>query len=308
MQRTSIDAYTEAEAISTLAQRTHGVQVLHCSPGIPEVRVEASAATEEEAFRIARSQIPGDGLAKAEWALAAAKQEDLVLTGFRESEVRDAANSKATSLGMRLDTLSMEAPGKKGLFGLGRVPNTYKVRLVSQATVVVSYYPKQSFVLVYDMKEDPVADVDSKDVSSLFDGDGDRSWNALRNLKERKLSAQELEQVCAMLMMKNGYRAPIALLDKVGTAACLPALLSRMYSAVDTGIKVLASRAAASIIKRDAANVSTTELEILHEIDDSQGLTTYQSDYSWDQGTTESEIASFEELRKAAAEILKARR
>ncbi len=103
--------------------------------------VQAMADTSEEALEKANAGVPAKATAVKRKEVRAPATIDLRVEAHDQAEASKAAHAKMDKT-MRLASLRVVTPGKKGVLGLGRKPHQYVAKIVKQAIVEVSWEQK----------------------------------------------------------------------------------------------------------------------------------------------------------------------
>jgi hypothetical protein len=101
----------------------------------------AFAETSEAAFNKAETEIPAGANIMKRGVKNEPSRRTLKLLAYDESSVKAETNSKCSSI-EKIEQLTLAVHGSKGLFGIGKKPNQYEVRIFHPAEVEIVYKKK----------------------------------------------------------------------------------------------------------------------------------------------------------------------
>ncbi len=137
------DTYEEAKA-KVMAQVPEGQRVVVewiKSRGVPQ-SVQASEETTAAAFEKAASEIPADAVILDKKETIPPSSKILQVEAFDEESARTEIKSQIGTSAGTISSIKMAAAGAKGIFGAGKKPNQYEVKVQYPCTVEITYQRK----------------------------------------------------------------------------------------------------------------------------------------------------------------------
>jgi hypothetical protein len=128
--------------------------------------VKGVAATPDAASREAESKLPAEAEV-VERKVQQATRQVVTVDAFDEPTARIHVEQGLTPPA-RVEDVALKKPGKKGLFGMGKKPNTYDVHVVQPAVVEIKYTTKA--LIRVELQESPdvwAQKLENKDYSAL---------------------------------------------------------------------------------------------------------------------------------------------
>jgi hypothetical protein len=110
------------------------------SSGTPET-TEARAETADEAFKKAERAIPRNAKILERAVVSEPQMRVSMVDGF-DVDAAKAQASDALAADETIKNVSLASTGRKGVFGIGRTPNQYEVRIARQAHVRITHRQK----------------------------------------------------------------------------------------------------------------------------------------------------------------------
>lgn len=105
-----------------------------------QTSVTGRGATEEEALADARAQVPSDARITFTRTLGQPARKKISIAAYDDAEAKAKANRQTENdAGIIVESVEFTSPGRKGVLGVGRKPNTYECTVFQQATVGIGW-------------------------------------------------------------------------------------------------------------------------------------------------------------------------
>jgi hypothetical protein len=105
-----------------------------------QTSVTGRGATEGEALADARAQIPSGARVTFTRTLRQPARRKISIAAYGDAEAKAKANRETESdAGLIVESVEFASPGRKGVLGIGRKPNSYECTVFQQATVGIGY-------------------------------------------------------------------------------------------------------------------------------------------------------------------------
>jgi len=111
------------------------------SDGKPQT-AKSYGDTTEAALAKGESNIPNNADILEHKVLSTPQQKIVTIEAFDEHIARSRARASQTSKGEEIKSVEMTSPGSKGFLGIGKKPNQYKIEVVRDALVEITYKTK----------------------------------------------------------------------------------------------------------------------------------------------------------------------
>jgi predicted RNA-binding protein Jag len=157
---------------------------------------KASGDTTEAALAKAKSNIPNNADILEQKELSAPEQKVITLEAFDENIARSRARASQISKGEVIKSIKVVTPGSKGFLGIGKRPNQYKIEIIREAVVEITYKTKAKISTKIRKLEQQEITMLVQDIKNIWKGERDQQAAANKLIREgAELAIEPLKEL-----------------------------------------------------------------------------------------------------------------